>query len=72
MKLIEHFIAEWTADEIRAGSCACIGELVGDIEAYLSDRNAAPKPYTWKAEGAAMLEKINILPKPRCGTAGED
>jgi hypothetical protein len=27
--------------------------------AYLSNRNAAPKPYTWKAEGAAILEKIN-------------
>jgi hypothetical protein len=35
------------------------GELVRDIEAHLSDRNAAPKPYTWKAEGAAILEKIN-------------
>ena len=41
------------------GSFASIGELVRDIEAYLSDRNAAPKPYTWKAEGAAILEKIN-------------
>ena len=24
-----------------------------------SRRNAAPKPYTWKAEGDGILEKIN-------------
>jgi hypothetical protein len=57
--LVERFFADLTADVIRSGSFASIGELVRDIEAYLSDRNAAPKPYTWKAEGAAILEKIN-------------
>ena len=35
-----------------------MGELVRDIKAYLNDRNPNPKPYTWKAEGAAILEKI--------------
>jgi len=55
MNLVERFFA----DVIRSGSFASIGELVRDIEAYLSDRNATPKPYTWKAEGAAILEKIN-------------
>ena len=29
-----------------------------DIKAYLAQRNAAPKPYTWKAEGAEILAKI--------------
>src|SRR6478609_610892 len=59
MNLVERFFADLTADVIRSGSFASIGELVRDIEAYLSDRNAAPKPYTWKAEGAAIFEKIN-------------
>jgi hypothetical protein len=47
--------------EIRAElhHFASIGELVRDIKTYLSDRNAAAKPYTWKAEGAGILEKIN-------------
>jgi hypothetical protein len=31
---------------------------VRDIQAYLKDRNADPKPCAWKAEGAAMLAKI--------------
>jgi hypothetical protein len=32
---------------------------VRDIEAYLAERNANPRPYRWKAEGAAILEKIS-------------
>ena len=30
----------------------------GQVKAYLADRNADPKPYTWKAEGAEILAKI--------------
>jgi hypothetical protein len=33
--------------------------LVRDIDAYLTGRNAAPKPYRWKAKGAAIFAKIN-------------
>jgi hypothetical protein len=33
--------------------------LVRDIDAYLTGRNAAPKPYRWNAKGAAILAKIN-------------
>ena len=46
------------ADVIRTGSFASVGELVRDIETYLDDRNANPKPYKWKAKGEAILEKI--------------
>jgi len=59
MNLVERFFADLTADVIRSGSFASIGELVRDVDAYLSDRNAAPKPYTWKADCAAILKKIN-------------
>jgi hypothetical protein len=31
---------------------------VSDINAYLAGRKANPRPYKWKAEGAAILEKI--------------
>jgi hypothetical protein len=56
--LVERFLADLTGDVIRAGSFASVNELVGDIKAYLAERNANPKPYTWKAEGAAILAKI--------------
>jgi transposase len=58
MNLVERFFADLTADVIRTGSFASVGELVRDIEAYLDDRNANPRPYRWQAKGEAILEKI--------------
>jgi hypothetical protein len=51
--------ADLTGDVIRSGSFGSVKELVRDIDAYLTSRNAAPKPYRWKAKGAAILAKIN-------------
>jgi hypothetical protein len=31
---------------------------VRDIESYVAERNANPKPYKWKAKGAEILSKI--------------
>ena len=58
MNLVERFFADLTEDVIRTGSFASVNELVRDIEAYLAERNANPRPYKWKAEGAAILDKI--------------
>src|SRR5271166_4907389 len=58
MNLVERFFADLTEDVIRTGSFASVNELVRDIEAYLAERNANPRPYKWKAQGAAILDKI--------------
>ena len=58
MNLVERFFADLTQDVIRTGSFASVKELVRDIEAYLAKRNANPRPYKWKAEGAVILDKI--------------
>ena len=58
MNLVERFFADLTDDAIRTGFFASVNELVRDIEAYLAERNANPRPYKWKAEGAAILDKI--------------
>jgi transposase len=58
LNLVERFFADLTGDVIRAGSFASVNELVRDIETYLAERNANPKPYKWKAEGAKILSKI--------------
>lgn len=58
LNLVERFFADLTGDVIRAGSFGSVRELVADIKTYLAQRNANPRPYTWKAEGAAILEKI--------------
>ena len=39
-------------------SFASVNERVRDIETYLAERNANPKPYKWKAKGAEILSKI--------------
>ncbi len=44
---------------IRSGSFASVQELVDDINAYLAERNANPRPYKWTAKGEAILEKIH-------------
>ena len=47
-----------TQEVIRDGSFASVGALVRDIEAYLAQRNRAPKPYRWKADGQTILRKV--------------
>ena len=42
-----------------AGDSRLEQTVLRDIDAYLTGRNAAPKPYRWKAKGAAILAKIN-------------
>ncbi len=59
LNLVERFFADLTADVIRSGSFASVKELVDDVNAYLAERNANPKPYKWKAKGEAILEKIH-------------
>jgi transposase len=58
LNLVERFFADLTGDVIRTGSFTSVNELVRDIKAYLAERNANPKPYKWKAEGAEILAKI--------------
>lgn len=58
MNLVERFFADLDADVIRTGSFGSVAELVRDIDAYLDERNANPRPYKWKAKGAEILDKI--------------
>ena len=58
LNLIERFFADLTEDVIRSGSFTSVKELVDDINAYLAERNANPKPYKWTAKGEEILEKI--------------
>ena len=58
MNLVERFFRQITADVVREGSFASVGELVTAINVHLAYHNLKPKPYRWKAEGAAILEKI--------------
>ena len=43
---------------MREGSFASVRQLISAIEAYLAQRNLAPKRYLWHAKGEDVLAKI--------------
>lgn len=58
LNLVERFFRQLTDDVVREGSFGSVAELVTAINVHLAHHNLKPKPYRWKAEGAAILEKI--------------
>ena len=58
MNRVERFFRQLTDAVVREGSFASVGELVTAINVHLAHHNLSPTPYRWKAEGAAILERI--------------
>lgn len=58
LNLVERFFRDLSQDVVLAGSFTSVTELVNAIWRYLEDRNLAPEPYVWRADGQAILEKI--------------
>lgn len=58
LNLVERFFRQLTDEVVREGSFASVNELVTAINVHLAHHNLKPTPYRWKAEGAAILEKI--------------
>jgi transposase len=58
LNLVERFFSQLTDDVVREGSFASVKELLTAINVHLAHHNLKPTPYRWKAEGAAILEKI--------------
>jgi transposase/transcriptional regulator with XRE-family HTH domain len=58
MNLVERFFRDLTVDCVRDGSFTSVKELAAAIETYLRQRDLNPVRYQWKAEGRAILEKI--------------
>jgi len=55
---IERFFGRITEDRIRRGVFKSVTELKAAIQDYLDHHNANPKPFTWTASAAAILEKV--------------
>lgn len=58
LNLVERFFRQLTDDVVREGSFGSVAELVAAINVHLAHHNLKPIPYRWKAEGTAILEKI--------------
>ena len=58
MNLVERFFRDLTVECVHDGSFSSVAGLIKAMAAYLVDRDLNPVRYQWKAEGAAILEKI--------------
>ena len=55
---VERFFGRITEDRIRRGVFKSVTELKAAIQEYLDHHNGDPKPFTWTASAAAILEKV--------------
>jgi hypothetical protein len=60
LNMVERFFADLAEGVIRSGSFTSVKNLIDDINAYLAERNANPKPYKWVAKGEEILEPRKI------------
>jgi transposase len=58
MNLVERFFRDLSQDVILPGSFTSVQDLTARIWAYLDERNLHPTRYVWRADGQAILEKI--------------
>jgi len=58
LNLVERFFRDLTEEVVREGSFQSVQALVRTINVWLAERNRQPQRYVWRAEGAAILEKI--------------
>src|SRR5882672_5037031 len=58
LNLVERFFRDLSQDVVLPGSFESVKELVQAIWDYLAERNLKPKRYEWRAQGQAILEKI--------------
>lgn len=58
LNMVERFFRALTDDQLRGGVFRSVVELVGAIEAYLTQHNQQPKPFVWTAKAADVLEKV--------------
>jgi len=77
MNLVERFFGDITQKALLNESFGSLKELSQRILDYIDSHNLAPRRYVWKAEGQAILEKIQRarqklaeenLKKPVCET----
>ena len=57
--LVERFFAEITDKAIRNGAFKNVRELETAITAYIEAHNKHPRPYTWTASVARIIEKVD-------------
>jgi transposase len=58
LNLVERWFRELTDRAIRRGVFPTVDHLIAAIDDYLDEHNADPKPFTWTASAASIIEKV--------------
>lgn len=58
LNLVERWFAALTEKQIRRGSFRSTKELENAIRAFLTDHNAAPKPFVWTKSADSILNSV--------------
>ena len=59
LNLVERVFGDLTAKQIRRGVFRSVPELIAAIDAYMTQRNAKPKPFVWTKTAQEILAKVN-------------
>jgi hypothetical protein len=59
LNLVERVFGDLTAKQIRRDVFRSVPELIGAIDAYMTQRNATPKPWVWTKTAQEILAKVN-------------
>jgi hypothetical protein len=55
---VERWFRELTDKAIRRGVIPTVDHLIAAIDDYLDEHNADPKPFTWTASAASIIDKV--------------
>ena len=64
LNAVENFFSAPTRRRIRRGAFKAIADLQAAINRYLDAHYAKPKPFVWTKPAAAILAKLQRLPRP--------
>jgi transposase len=59
LNAIESFFSAMTRRRLRRGVFRSLVDLQAAINRYLAEHDADPKPFTWTASSASILDKLN-------------
>jgi transposase len=58
LNMVERFFRDLTENQLRRGIFRSVKDLISIIQEYLTQHNAAPKPFIWTKSARDILEKV--------------
>ena len=58
VNMVEGYFSQLTNKAIRRGAFASVPQLIAAIDAYLTQTNTNPTPFTWTKTADQIVEKV--------------